>query len=707
VVERVPQVDSRRRLLGAAALVFIVAVTALSIPGSGVEALAPMVVVERLVFAAGWAALYLAAGVGLGRLLRPLWRGAMDELAIQVGVGCGLMLGISHLLGWLGLLGGASGPWVGLGVVLAFAAVAGHEAVGVLRGKGIELRVSGLGVLSGVGVALLVVAACSPPGALWRSEFGAYDVLSYHLQLPREWLAGGRLEPLAHNVYSYLPGYMEAAFMHVGAMSFARGEDGLIGGEGDRLVACQLVHVGYSLLAAWLTARATRRVAGDAAGPVAFGLVVLTPWVVVTGSMAYNEMAVCAMLACGLLAASETGLAAWKRGLVVGLLAGIAASAKPTGLFFVGVPLGLLLLGLGRVREWPALVGAGAAAGIAVMLPWLWRNFDSSGNPVFPFLASWFANDQGGTGHWTAEQVARYAAAHRFDGGVLERLKLLVMPEEGGGWMAHRGMLHSQWGLLFPMILLGAAGLLVRRGRELLPLPLLLIAAGLLAQIVLWLSVTHLQSRFLLPLVVPGAVLLAAAVVSLGERARKGAVLIAVIPLVVQGAYAVSVFMGEPASAAGNPNHMLAVGPTLRTGEFFRDAPREQIAAAVSQGSPELFVNLGLPPEAKVMLLGDATPLFYRRSVVYRTTYDASPLSGLDPHEWSRVMLAMGVDAVVVNVSEIARLEVSGWNAPGITPERVLAWMRGHSVPIADPSRWQEYGVFVVRPIIEGSGSVP
>ncbi len=696
------QVDSRRKLLAAAAVVFVAAVTALSIPGSGMGGLAPLVVVERLVFAAGFAGLYLGAGVGLGRLLRPLWRGATDELAIQVGVGCGLMLFVSHLLGWLGLLGGESGSWAGLGVVLVFAGVAGHQAVGALRGKGVELRVSGLGVVSGVGVALLVVAACSPPGALWRSEFGAYDVLEYHLQLPREWLAGGRLEPLAHNVYSYLPGYMEAAFMHVGAMSFASGQDGLVSGEGDRLVACQLLHVGYALLAAWLTARAARRVAGDAAGPVAFGVVVLTGWVIVTGSMAYNEMAVCAMLACGLLAASETGLAAWKRGLMVGLLAGVAASAKPTGLFFVGVPLGVLLLGLGRLREWPALVGVGAAAGVAVMLPWLWRNFDASGNPVFPFLASWFANESGGTGHWTAEQVARYAAAHRFDGGLMERLRLLVMPQAGGGWMAHRGMMHAQWGLLFPMVLLGGAVLLVRRGRDLLPFPVLLIGLGLAAQVALWLSVTHLQSRFLLPLVVPGAVVLAAAVVSVGERVRRGAVLVGVLPLVVQGAYAVNVFMGEPAGAPGNPNHMLAAGATLRTGEFFRDAPREQVIAAVSQGSPELFVNLGLPPEVRVMLLGDATPLYYTRPVVYRTTYDASPLSGLEPGEWSRVMLAMGVDAVVVNVSEVARLEASGWNAPGITAERVVAWMREHSVPLAEPSRWEKFGVFVVRPVVGG-----
>jgi hypothetical protein len=45
-------------------------------------------------------------------------------------------------------------------------------------------------------LAVLLLAACCPPGTLWRSEALGFDVLSYHLQLPREWLAGGRLAPL-------------------------------------------------------------------------------------------------------------------------------------------------------------------------------------------------------------------------------------------------------------------------------------------------------------------------------------------------------------------------------------------------------------------------------------------------------------------------------------------------------------------------------
>lgn len=62
------------------------------------------------------------------------------------------------------------------------------------------------------GAAMLVVAAACPPGTLWRVEALGYDTLSYHLQIPREWVTAGGMVELEHNVYSYLPGLMESAF---------------------------------------------------------------------------------------------------------------------------------------------------------------------------------------------------------------------------------------------------------------------------------------------------------------------------------------------------------------------------------------------------------------------------------------------------------------------------------------------------------------
>jgi len=65
----------------------------------------------------------------------------------------------------------------------------------------------------------MLVAACQPPGWLWDSEAGGYDALSYHLQLPQEWRANHALWPNTHNVFSFLPSYVEAAFLHLAALS--------------------------------------------------------------------------------------------------------------------------------------------------------------------------------------------------------------------------------------------------------------------------------------------------------------------------------------------------------------------------------------------------------------------------------------------------------------------------------------------------------
>jgi len=56
---------------------------------------------ERL-FLAGLPALaYVLAGIGLGRLWRPLVRGSSEVLAMQAALGTATLLWLSPLLGWL------------------------------------------------------------------------------------------------------------------------------------------------------------------------------------------------------------------------------------------------------------------------------------------------------------------------------------------------------------------------------------------------------------------------------------------------------------------------------------------------------------------------------------------------------------------------------------------------------------------------------
>ena len=50
-----------------------------------------------------------------------------------------------------------------------------------------------------------------------------YDVVEYHLQVPREWLELGRITPLHHNVFSFFPFNVEDSQITLLAMNLHAG----------------------------------------------------------------------------------------------------------------------------------------------------------------------------------------------------------------------------------------------------------------------------------------------------------------------------------------------------------------------------------------------------------------------------------------------------------------------------------------------------
>ncbi|MHC4349391.1 MAG: hypothetical protein ACYS15_12765 [Planctomycetota bacterium] len=332
---------------------------------------------------------WLVAAFGYGWPLRRwlLGEGPDDWAAIDMGLGVAFMLVLDAGLGALGVLqeSGGFGAWVV--VLIGF----GLVIVQLRR----VLRPSALLPwpvwAAAPAIAVLLLAVCSAPGWLWATEFGGYDALSYHLQLPKEWLALGRITPLDHNVYSYLPSYVEAAYYHLAVL------------HGDAVAsvyACQLLHAGFTLLTAAVVGRIAWRAGGRAVGAAAAVVVLGTPWTVVAGSLGYNDMAVAFLLATGLLVIQIAPPDSPRRGAAVGVLATAACGAKLTAIGFVAVPLGLLMLAAVPPKRWLAPVVGAAVAAVICLLPYLVRNWVYSGNPVFPFATGLL-----GLGHWTQQQA--------------------------------------------------------------------------------------------------------------------------------------------------------------------------------------------------------------------------------------------------------------------------------------------------------------
>ncbi|MCL4222758.1 MAG: hypothetical protein KJZ65_15470 [Phycisphaerales bacterium] len=658
-------------------------------------------VLTTAVYAGGPAAIYLLAALGYGRLLGLVVPDGPGSASLRAATGLAFMLTLSHALGALGWLK----PISAIAVCAIGLAVLVRGLIGSFGSWLCASPRARPGWAAIPAACVLFIAASNPPGTLWGSEFGGYDALSYHLQLPQEWLALGRLTPLEHNVYSFLPGYVESAFLHLAVMTEApvaagpgQGH-GLVAGDGWRVLSCQWLHAGITLLAAWIVGALARVLAERAgldesrrrlAGSIAAGLTLATPWVVVVGSLGYNEMAVVALGAGAVLAAAHVSMRPWVRGLLTGALVGVACGAKPTALFMVGPVAGLALLASLPRRAWLPAIGAGALAGVAMLAPWLVRNFLACGNPVFPA-----ATDLFGSAHWTGEQVARFASAHRFDGSLLDRLRTALWTSPGVSPNApdvvrFRGLANPQWGVAFPAGLLAVIALLASHRIEGKQSGLRRIAfaliAGLLAQLLAWLMLTHVQSRFLVPCVISAAPLIGMAIARLERRRAAAALALALV--VVQTGVTIRIWSRQ---LEGAPTRAMIAGVRALKGEpFVPEAHAELPIPAVNQ----------IAGRDRVYLLGGATPLYLAPPVLYHTTWDTSPLGRLmrehpgEPWAWSRSLRDRGVVYVLADLAELRRLGESGWYDASVTAPGVLEWLDEVGEPIMG---WPDSGQLLYR----------
>ncbi|MEO1009066.1 MAG: hypothetical protein AAFX79_10885 [Planctomycetota bacterium] len=590
---------------------------------------------------------YVAAAWGLGAWLTPYLLKTEDAPWVAPAVGLGLMLAISHAMGVLGMFD------VGGRVAAAAPLAAG---LGLLawrllqrRDEGLALHPAALCVVPGA--AVLIVAAASPPGWLWASEGFGYDTLGYHLQLPGEWARDGRLWPVEHNVYSHLPGYVEAAFLHMASVLGVGPGVPIASGGGTAILAAQMLSAWTALLAAVLLARvcyaACRAVETEHAAGIATACAAValgTPWMLVTGTLAYNEPAVLALGAGAMLGAMDGGARPLVRWGVAAFLVGSACGAKPTALFMVTPVVGLLLLWRTPARWWLAFGGVAVVVGTLTLVPWLARNWAAAGNPVFPALDGVF-----GLGHWTAEQHGRWKSGHAFDGSLGDRLAMLASGD--------RGLLHPQWGVLGVLMVLGVAACGVLRGGV-----RLVLVAGFVLQLAAWYALTHLQSRFLMPLMLTGVPAIAVALSAL--RRPAAAVIAASVLATVQAGFAVALYAGE---RNGSPNAAIATGV----------APFTTPPADASRAGPVPLLNNLLPRDARVLLVFDARPLYLTRPVLYSTTWDASSLAKAiaaspdDPASWVAALQGRGVRWMLVHTGEFDRLGRSGWLDPALTTENL------------------------------------
>lgn len=490
-----------------------------------------------------------------------------------------------------------------------------------------------------------------PPGVIWSDDGFAYDARSYHLQCQREYFDAGRIMFLPHNVYASFPQQVEILFlvlMH------------LVGGPLDGAIPSQQLHVAFGILAVTtLYAWSPRGVAGCvvllAAGSV--------PWLGITSPLAYVEMGVLfyAALAGALVidplasdretacdgdegkrAANES--ASPRRRLVAaGLFAGLSVGCKYTAAGLVVLPLAAMLVLFDRegIAQRVARASKFAAVALLAFLPWAVRNVAFTGNPVFPLATGVL-----GGRDWTVEQAARWQRGHSLPperSALDQRFETAIEEIFAGG--------------RFGVALLGAALLGVAIGRDRRGVALLFWAALTVA---LWMFASRMPGRFLVPIVVPLALLIRSVAAAKSEVARwLILILVAAMARLIDIRRMIELNIGEIEARLG-ANADAVVGAT-------------QAWAAAHPLNDEKII----PADAYVWIVGDAAVFHVQRRMHYTAVFNRDPWiehaeSGADARSCVEWLRKKGVTHVVFHWSEIDRLSAPG--NYGFSPIVTRAW---------------------------------
>ena len=613
-----------------------------------------------LIAAGGWGQLVL-------RHIAPRSTGRMFRAVTACALGL-WMLSTAALA--MGTFVGIPNVWVAWSVVGAGVLLAGFQCRRAARNWKIPRRVNRramLWILLGGCVGIWLAGAVRPPGLIGATD--AYDVLEYHLQVPREFFLAGRIGALQHNCYSYYPLGVEMLFMF--GMS-------LRGGAYEGVYLAKLMHGVFGVLAVAGAFSALRRDEHEKTHGLFAGLILAsTPGVLYLSWLAFVELSVVCYLMLAVLWVREWfKKTAWRAAVCVGICLGAACSMKYLSVGFVAAPVLLVML-IASLRRGKRIAQIVLAALITLVLfsPWGVRNAVYTGNPVFPLGTSVF-----GPGHWSPQEAQRWRDGH----GPADKPPVPIPP----GWEApaRSGRVEKLWKNFLTddrfgpiaMIIAGVsicALLSVRKSMRVFPWDWALLGI-LFFQVAVWMSTARgMPWRFMIPAAVPIALLGAGGLARL-TRANMW-----------RGAG--GVLAGAAILGAVLVNFLLGSFAYLRAINVW-DVPPFPAQRIADEQYP-YTLPAKLPPGSRIMLLGDAKGFYFPPGTIYATVFDHHPLDEtggktISGAERLTELRGMDVTHILVVWGEIWRLGGTYGFPASLSSGLYDLWQKGKapSLPVLD-----------------------
>lgn len=548
-----------------------------------------------------------------GCLLERHWLRADPDLRWPARLSLGFGFWIVALF-LLALTGGLRRP-VLLAVAIATSAVAlaaCWRRPGALRWP----RPSLDAILACAGLA----AVLAPLYLLATTPTVSWDANTYHLTVPKLFLAAGGFREIPFNVYSYWP--LNVQLLYALAMAL------------QDYVLAKLLHFGFGVLTLLTVVLGCRAFHRGASGALAAAFLLANGVVIFELRIAYVDLAHAFFLLTGFLfmlrALEDQRHMLLLSGICCGLAAGVKVSAV-VGSAAVGalyLPRLVREARHGTAPLW-SFASRFVAPVIGLWLPWLLRSAWLTGNPVYPF----FYGALGGP-DWSPELGERFSVWQNSIGMGREPLDYLLLPVRvilsgGPGYPRFDGQLGVFWIAVLPLALWAATQ--VRLARQCLSV------AGL--YFVFW-ALSSQQIRFLIPILPILAIAGGVAIVEILDRLERPA---------WQRLGLAVVFGATLISAIPGQSRVLAAG--YKTLAIYWQAPGDFLASAAHPVFR--FIDEQLPRDARVLVLNTNQVFFCQREVLADSFFEASQIANWtsaakSPAELRRLLEQRGVTHVLL-----------------------------------------------------------